>query len=90
MCPAQINCAPYMCNAFYRQFMTYEGKKTTNSLNVSERYSAEFKQTIEMNEHSLLRGVDYAGNAGDGSPSLFIKSKFVPCTFSLDSCVLDM
>ncbi len=34
-----------------------------------------------------LRGVDYAG---DVSPSLFIKSKFVPRTFSLDSCVLDM
>ncbi len=34
-----------------------------------------------------VRGVDYAG---DVSPSLFIKSKFVPRTFSLDSCVLDM
>ncbi len=28
----------------------YEGTKTTNSLHLSERYSAEFKQTIEMNE----------------------------------------
>ncbi len=28
--------------------------------------------------------------AGDVSPTLFIKSKFVPRTFSLDSCVLDM
>ncbi len=36
---------------------------------------------------SLHRGVDYAG---DVSPSLFIKSKFVPRTFSLDSCILDM
>ncbi len=34
-----------------------------------------------------ISGVDYAG---DVSPSLFIKSKFVPRTFSLDSCVLDM
>ncbi len=31
----------------------YEGTKTTNSLHLLERYSAEFKQTIEMNEHSL-------------------------------------
>ncbi len=28
----------------------YEGTKTTNSLHLSERYSAEFKQTIEINE----------------------------------------
>ncbi len=28
----------------------YEGTKTTNSLHLLERYSAEFKQTIEMNE----------------------------------------
>ncbi len=29
----------------------YEGMKTTNSLHLSERYSAKFKQMIEMNEH---------------------------------------
>ncbi len=33
------------------------------------------------------RGVDYAG---DVSPSLLKKSKFVPRTFLLDSCVRDM
>ncbi len=32
----------------------YEGTKTTNFLHLSERYGAEFKQMIEMNEHSLL------------------------------------
>ncbi len=33
----------------------YEGTKTTNSLHLSERYSAEFRQTIEINEHSHLK-----------------------------------
>ncbi len=28
-------------------------RKQQNSLHLSERYRAEFKQTIEMNEHSL-------------------------------------
>ncbi len=51
LCPAQpihVKCflqTVYGLNA-------YEGTKTTNSLHVSERYSAEFKQMIEMNEHS--------------------------------------
>ncbi len=49
LCPAQpvhVKCflwTVYGLNA-------YEGTKTTNSLHLSERYSAEFKQTIEINE----------------------------------------
>ncbi len=49
VCPAQplhVKCflqTVYGLNA-------YEGTKTTNSLHLSERYSAEFKQTIEINE----------------------------------------
>ncbi len=52
LCPAQpihVKCflqTVYGLNA-------YEGTETTNSLHLSERYSAEFKQTIEINEHSL-------------------------------------
>ncbi len=48
LCPAQpvhVQCNVYALNA-------YEGTKT-NSLHLSERYSAEFKQTIEMKEHGL-------------------------------------
>ncbi len=42
---------------------------------------------LDSTKVDLQPYVDYAG---DVSPSLFIKSKFVPRTFSLDSCVLDM
>ncbi len=51
LCPAQpvhVKCflqTVYGLNA-------YERMKTTNSLHLTER-CAEFKQTIEMNEHSL-------------------------------------
>ncbi len=51
LCPAQ----PVHVKCFLRTVYglnAYEGTKTTNSLHLSERYSAEFKQTIEMNEHT--------------------------------------
>ncbi len=49
VCPAQ----PVHVKCFLRTVYglnAYEGTKTTNSLHLSERYSAEFKQTIEINE----------------------------------------
>ncbi len=49
LCPAQ----PVHVKCFLRTVYglnAYEGTKTTNSLHLSERYSAEFKQTIEINE----------------------------------------
>ncbi len=51
LCPAQ----PVHVKCFLRTVYglnAYEGTKTTNSLHLSERYSAEFKQTIEINEHT--------------------------------------
>ncbi len=49
LCPAQ----PVHVKCFLRTVYglnAYEGTKTTNSLHLSERYSAEFKQMIEINE----------------------------------------
>ncbi len=51
VCPAQ----PVPLKCFLQTVYglnAYEGTKTTNSLHLSERYSAEFKQTIEINEHT--------------------------------------
>ncbi len=58
-----IYVAPWSCEAqrfiYVQCFLqavyglnAYEGMKTTNSSHLSERYSAEFKQTIEIKEHS--------------------------------------
>ncbi len=52
--PAFVHHSTRTCECFLRtvyELNAYEGMKTTNSLHLSERYSAKFKQMIEMNEH---------------------------------------
>ncbi len=62
--PVIVPRSPRTCEIFTDRFLigrkpnAYEGTKTTNSLYLSERYSADFKQMIEIIKKKHLCHMD--------------------------------